>query len=58
VEQTEGKAIQRLPHLGIHLIHRQQTWTLLLMPESIYRQEPYMEELGEKLKELKGIATL
>jgi hypothetical protein len=29
--ETEGKAIQRLPHLGIPLICRHQTQTLLLM---------------------------
>jgi hypothetical protein len=29
---TEGKAIQRLPHLGIHPIHSHQTQTLLWMP--------------------------
>jgi hypothetical protein len=29
--QAEGKAIQRLPHLGIHLIYSHQTWTLLWM---------------------------
>ena len=27
--ETEGKAIQRLPHLGIHPIYRHQTQTLL-----------------------------
>jgi hypothetical protein len=26
---TEGKAIQRLPHLGFHSVHRHQTQTLL-----------------------------
>jgi hypothetical protein len=30
--ETEGKAIQRLPHLGIHPTCRHQTQTLLLMP--------------------------
>jgi hypothetical protein len=29
---TEGKAIQRLPHLGIHPIYNYQTQTLLQMP--------------------------
>jgi hypothetical protein len=28
---TEGKAIERLPHLGIHPIYRHQTQTLSLM---------------------------
>jgi hypothetical protein len=31
---TEGKAIQRLPHLLIHLIYNLQTQTLLWMPTS------------------------
>ena len=29
--ETEGKAIQRLPHLGIHPIYSYQTWMLLWM---------------------------
>jgi hypothetical protein len=32
--ETEGKDIQRLPHLGIHPIYSHQTWTLLWMPGS------------------------
>ena len=32
--KTEGKAIQRLPHLGIHPIYSHQTQTLLWMPTS------------------------
>jgi hypothetical protein len=32
--ETEGKAIQRLPHLGIHPIYSHQTQTLLWMPRS------------------------
>ena len=32
--ETEGMAIQRLPHLGIHSICRHQTQILLLMPRS------------------------
>ena len=32
--ETDGKAIQRLPHLGIHPTCRHQTQTLLLMPRS------------------------
>jgi hypothetical protein len=32
--QTEGKAIQRLPHLLIHSIYSHQTQTLLGMPRS------------------------
>jgi len=32
--ETEDKAIQRLPHLGIHPICSHQTQLLLLMPRS------------------------
>jgi hypothetical protein len=32
--ETEGKAIQRLPHLGIHPVNNHQTQTLLWMPTS------------------------
>jgi hypothetical protein len=32
---TEGKVIQRMPHLGIHPICK-QTQTLLLMPRNAY----------------------
>jgi hypothetical protein len=32
--ETEGKIIQRLPHLGIHTIYNNQTQTLLWMPRS------------------------
>jgi hypothetical protein len=38
--ETEGKAMQRLSQLGIHLIYRHQTQTLLWMPRSACRQEP------------------
>jgi hypothetical protein len=31
--ETEGKAIQRLPHLGIHPIYNHQTQTLLWVPD-------------------------
>jgi hypothetical protein len=31
--KTEGKTIQRLPHLGIHPLYNHQTQTLLHMPE-------------------------
>jgi hypothetical protein len=34
--ETEGKGIQRLPHLGIHPIYSHQTQTLLWMPRSAY----------------------
>jgi hypothetical protein len=30
--ETEGRTIQRLPHLGIHPIYNHQTQTLLHMP--------------------------
>ena len=32
--ETEGKAVQRLSHLGIHPIYSHQTQTLLWMPRS------------------------
>jgi hypothetical protein len=32
--ETEGKTIQRLPHLEIHTIYSHQTQTLLLMSRS------------------------
>jgi hypothetical protein len=32
--ETEGKAIQSLPHLGIHPIYSHQAQTLLRMPRS------------------------
>jgi hypothetical protein len=38
--ETEGKTIQRLPHLGIHPIYSHQTQTLLWMPTSSCCQEP------------------
>jgi len=34
--ETEGKTIQRLPHLGIHPIYTHQTQALLWMPKSAY----------------------
>ena len=34
--ETEGKAIQKLPHLGIHPIYSYQTQTLLWVPTSAY----------------------
>ena len=33
--ETEGKAIQRLPHVGIHPIYSYQTQTMLWMPTSV-----------------------
>jgi len=32
--ENKGKAIQRLPHLGIQPIYSHQTETILLMPRS------------------------
>jgi hypothetical protein len=37
--ETEGKAIQRLPHLEIHPIYSHQTQTLLWMPTNACRKE-------------------
>ena len=34
--ETERKAIQRLPHLGIYSMYSHQTQTLLWMPTSAY----------------------
>jgi hypothetical protein len=50
--ETGGKAIHRLPHLGIHLICWHQTQTLLLMPKSDYRKEPSISVPWETLPEL------
>jgi hypothetical protein len=33
--ETEGKTIQRLPHLGIHPMYNYQIQTLLWMPRSV-----------------------
>ena len=38
--EMEGKAIQKLPHLGIHLIYSHQFQTLLWMPRSTCCQQP------------------
>jgi hypothetical protein len=34
--EQEGRAIQRLPHLGIHPIYNHQTQTLLHMPARFF----------------------
>ena len=47
--ETEGKAIQRLPHLGIHPIYCYQTQTLLWMPRSACKQDPDMAVYQEAL---------
>ena len=49
--EIEGKAIQRLPHLGIHPIYRHQTQTLLQMPWSAWWQEPDTAVSREALPE-------
>ena len=38
--ESEGKTIQRLPHLGIHPIYSHQTQTLLWMLTSACLKEP------------------
>jgi hypothetical protein len=40
---TEGKAIQRLSHLGIHPVFKDQTQTILLMPRSACCHESDMD---------------
>ena len=49
--ETEGRANQRLPHLVIHSIYRDQTQTLLLIPRSAYWQEPVIAVSWEDLPE-------
>ena len=49
--ETEGKAIQRLPHLGIHPIYSHQTQTILLMPRSACGQVPDIAVSLETLPE-------
>jgi len=48
---TEGKVIQRLPHLGIHPTCSHQTQSLLLMPRSACWQEADMGVSWEGLPE-------
>jgi hypothetical protein len=38
--ETEGKTIQRLPHLGIHPLYKHLTQTLLWIPTTTCWQEP------------------
>jgi hypothetical protein len=40
--EAEGKAIQSLPYLGIHPMHKHQTLTRLLMSAQACRQESDM----------------
>jgi hypothetical protein len=41
--ETEGKAIQRLSHMGIHPIYSHQTWILLQM-EVLDNRKPHMAD--------------
>jgi hypothetical protein len=50
--ETEGKAIQRLPHLQILPIYRHQTQTVLKGSRSTCLQEP--ERLCQNLKNTEG----
>jgi hypothetical protein len=43
--ENERQANQRLPYLGIHPIHRQESLTLLLIPRNVSRQEARMAVL-------------
>ena len=47
--ETEERTIQRLPHLGIHLIYNHQTQTHLWMPTSAFSQEPDIALSSEAL---------
>jgi hypothetical protein len=49
--ETEGKAILRLPHLGIHPIYSHQMQTLLWMPRSACWQDP---DIAVALEALSG----
>ena len=49
--ETEVKATQRLPYLGIHPINSQQTLTLLWMTRSAYQKEHAMVVSGGALPE-------
>jgi hypothetical protein len=44
--ETEGMAIQRLPHLGIHPTYNHQTQTLFWMPTRACWQEPEIAVFG------------
>jgi hypothetical protein len=48
--ETEGKAIRRLPHLGIHPIYSHQIQTLLWMPSACWK-EPDIAVSWEALPE-------
>jgi hypothetical protein len=49
--ETEGNAIQRLPHLRIHPMYSHQTQTLLWTQRSAYWQEPDIAISCEALPE-------
>jgi hypothetical protein len=49
--ETEGKAIQRLSHLGIHPVYSYQTQTLLWMLTSVCWKDPDMAVSWEALPE-------
>jgi hypothetical protein len=49
--ETEGKAIQRLSHLGIHSIYRHQSQTLLWMTRSACWHEPNIAVFWKALPE-------
>jgi hypothetical protein len=49
--ETEGKATQRLPHLGIHPINNHQNQALLWMPRNACLKEPDMAVSREVLPE-------
>jgi hypothetical protein len=54
--ETEGKTIQRLPHLGIHPIYSHQTRTLLWMPTSTIVPVPDKYR-GERSQPTIGLST-
>jgi hypothetical protein len=47
--ETEGRTIQRLPHMGIHPIISHQTQTLLHMPARFCQQDPDIADSGEAI---------
>jgi hypothetical protein len=47
--ETEGKATQKVPHLGIHPTNNHQTQTLWQMPTSTCWQEPVIAVSWEAL---------
>ena len=49
--ESEGKAIQRLPYLGIYPIYRHQTQILLWMPRGACWQDPDIAVFWEALPE-------